>query len=61
MVRSLRSTMSAFNISINAVAPAATITNLLPMNFADPLMAAGLPIGSAEFVRLAVIYSTVAQ
>ncbi|KAH7113717.1 hypothetical protein B0J11DRAFT_553783 [Dendryphion nanum] len=61
LVRSLRSTLPRFDISINAVAPAATITKLLPMNLAGPLMAAGLPVSSAHMVGLAVVYSAVAR
>lgn len=49
------------DISINAVAPAATITKLLPQNLATPLMAAGLPVSSAHFVGLAVVFSAVAS
>nr|A0A023I4C8.1 RecName: Full=Short-chain dehydrogenase/reductase prx4; AltName: Full=PR-toxin biosynthesis cluster protein 4 [Penicillium roqueforti]AGS83385.1 hypothetical protein [Penicillium roqueforti] len=61
LVRSLRSTLPRFDISINAVAPAATITKLLPMDIAGPLMAAGLPVSSAHMVGLAVVYSAVAR
>lgn len=61
LVRSLRSTLSRFDISINAVAPAATITKLLPMNIAGPLMDAGLPVSSAHMVGLAVAFSAVAR
>ncbi|KAI1267666.1 hypothetical protein F5Y18DRAFT_443422 [Xylariaceae sp. FL1019] len=61
LVRSLRSTLPRFDISINAVAPAATITKLLPMDLAGPLMAAGLPVSSAHMVGLAVVYSAVAR
>ena len=61
LVRSLRSTLPLSNISINAVAPAATMTKLLPANLAAPLMAAGLPVSTAHFVGLAVVYSAVAS
>lgn len=60
-VRALRSTLPHDNISINAVAPAATITKLLPPNLAAPLMAAGLPVSSAQFVAKAVVYSATAK
>jgi hypothetical protein len=50
-----------YGISINAVAPAATITKLLPQNLATPLMAAGLPVSSASMVGLAVVYSATAR
>jgi hypothetical protein len=41
------------------VAPAATITKLLPQNLAVPLMAAGLPVSEAHFVAMAIVYSAV--
>lgn len=49
------------NVTINCVAPAATITRLLPQNLATPLLAAGLPVSSAYFVGLAVVFSAVAK
>ena len=49
------------NITINAVAPAATVTKLLPQDLATPLIAAGLPVSSARFVGMAVVYSAVAN
>ncbi|KAL9628322.1 MAG: hypothetical protein Q9164_007319, partial [Protoblastenia rupestris] len=61
LVRALRSTLPCHDISINAVAPAATITKLLPQHLAKPLMAAGLPISTAHIVGLAVVYSAVAK
>lgn len=61
LIRSLRSTLPLEDITINGVAPAATITKLLPQNLATPLMAAGLPVSTAHFVGLAVVYSAVAQ
>ncbi|KAI9739469.1 MAG: Short-chain dehydrogenase/reductase prx4 [Claussenomyces sp. TS43310] len=61
LIRSLRSSLPSDNISINGVAPAATITKLLPQNLATPLMAAGLPVSNAHFVGLAVVYSAVAH
>lgn len=59
LVRSLRSTITQDNITINGVAPAATITKLLPGNLAAPIMAAGLPVSSAHFVALALVWSAV--
>lgn len=59
LVRSLRSVLPREDISINSVAPAATITKLLPENLAAPLMAAGLPVSEANFVGLAIVYSAV--
>ncbi|PLN86872.1 short chain dehydrogenase reductase [Aspergillus taichungensis] len=61
LVRALRSTIRTEDITINSVAPAATITALLPGNLAAPIIAAGLPVSSAEFVGLAVVYSAVAR
>ncbi|KAM7212309.1 hypothetical protein V8F06_012308 [Rhypophila decipiens] len=61
LVRGLRSTLITQDITINAVAPAATITKLLPQNLATPLMAAGLPVSSAEFVGRALVFSSTAQ
>ena len=57
----MRSLIRDTNITINAVVPAATITKLLPMDLARPILAAGLPVSTAEFVALAVAYSAVAQ
>ena len=57
LVRSLRSTLPLSNNSINAVAPASTKTGHLPAT----LMAAGLPVSTADFVGLAVVYSAVAS
>lgn len=61
LMRSLRASLHLQNISINCVAPAATITKLLPRELATPLMAAGLPVSSADFVGLAVVYSATAK
>ena len=60
-MRAMRSLIRDSNITINAVVPAATITKLLPMDLAGPILAAGLPVSTAEFVALAVAYSAVAQ
>ena len=48
------------NVSINAVAPAATITSLLPQDLAEPIIAAGLPVSSSHFVALALVFSATA-
>ena len=58
-MRALRSTLPASGITINAVAPSATVTNLLPQNLAAPLMAAGLPVSSPDMVARAVVFSAV--
>ncbi|KAL9578499.1 MAG: hypothetical protein Q9203_007075 [Teloschistes exilis] len=60
LVRALRPVFIQDNITINSVAPAATITKLLPKNLAAPIMAAGLPVSTSEHVGLAVAYSAVA-
>ncbi|KAK1542485.1 hypothetical protein CPAR01_05872 [Colletotrichum paranaense] len=60
-LRAMRSNLRDTGITINAVAPAATITGLLPAKLAAPIMAAGLPVSSAHFVGLAVVYSAVAM
>lgn len=60
-VRALRSTLPRDKISIAAVAPAATITKLLPLHLAQPLMAAGAPVSSAHFVGMALVYSATAS
>ncbi|KAL1853554.1 hypothetical protein Daus18300_011758 [Diaporthe australafricana] len=60
-MRAIRSALRGSDITINAVAPAATITGLLPADLAAPIMAAGLPVSTAHFVGLAVAYSAVAS
>ena len=61
MIRALRSVIIKDNITLNGVAPAATITNLLPQHLAAPIIAQGLPVSSAHFVGLALVYSATAQ
>jgi NAD(P)-dependent dehydrogenase (short-subunit alcohol dehydrogenase family) len=61
LVRALRSTMIQDHITINAVAPAATITKLLPADLAAPIVAAGLPVSSAHFVGVALVHSATAM
>ncbi len=61
LVRALRSVTLQDDITINTVAPAATITPLLPPNLAAPIIAAGLPVSSADFVALAIVYSAVGK
>lgn len=48
------------NITINAVAPAATITPLLSQEFIAPIVKAGLPISTADFVARALVFSATA-
>jgi hypothetical protein len=59
-MRAMRSTLCNTGITINCVAPAATITNLLPEDLASPIIANNLPVSSAYFVAVAVVYSAVA-
>ncbi|KAI3337965.1 short chain dehydrogenase reductase [Ustulina deusta] len=61
LMRGLRSQLVTDDITINCVAPAATITKLLPANLAGPMAAAGLPVSSAEFVGRALVYSATAR
>jgi hypothetical protein len=57
LVRALRSVSILDKVTINAVAPAATITNQLPQDLATPIIEAGLPVSSAEHVALAILHS----
>ncbi|KAL4978761.1 short chain dehydrogenase reductase [Aspergillus desertorum] len=61
LIRTLRSVTVQDNITINGVAPAATITSLLPAHLAAPIIAQGLPVSSAHFVGLALVYSATAS
>jgi hypothetical protein len=60
LIRALRSTAIRDNITVNGVAPAATITKLIPPELVGPIMKAGLPISDAHFVGLALVYSATA-
>ncbi|KAF1993249.1 NAD(P)-binding protein [Amniculicola lignicola CBS 123094] len=60
LIRALRSITPLDNITINGVAPAATVTRLLPSHLAAPIIAQGLPVSSSEFVGLALVYSATA-
>ena len=59
LVRALRPVAILDGVTINAVAPAATITNQLPKDLAAPIIAAGLPVSSAEHVAQAILHSVV--
>ena len=61
MVRSLRSLLIRDQITINAVAPSATITKFLPAHLAEPIKAMGAPVSSAHTVALALVYSATAK
>ena len=43
------------------MAPGATNTPLIPQQLLDPIIAASLPVSTAEFVGLALVYSATAQ
>ncbi|KAL8824954.1 MAG: hypothetical protein Q9191_004702 [Dirinaria sp. TL-2023a] len=60
LVRSLRSSLMRNNVTINAVAPAATITSLLSPEFLKPILQAGLPTSTAAFVARAMVFSATA-
>ncbi|KAL4916485.1 short chain dehydrogenase reductase [Aspergillus aurantiobrunneus] len=60
LIRALRSVIIQDGITINGVAPAATITSLLPAHLAAPILAQGLPVSSAHFVGLALVHSATA-
>ncbi|KAI0113599.1 short chain dehydrogenase reductase [Nemania sp. FL0031] len=61
IIRALRSVVIKDGITINGVAPAATQTKLLPEHLAAPIIAMGLPVSTASFVGLALVYSATAQ
>ncbi|OTB04032.1 hypothetical protein M426DRAFT_165928 [Hypoxylon sp. CI-4A] len=61
LIRALRSVIIRDGITINGVAPAATITSLLPADLAAPILAQGLPVSNAHFVGLALVYSAIAS
>ncbi|KAI0543350.1 short chain dehydrogenase reductase [Xylaria curta] len=61
LIRALRSVITKDGITINGVAPAATRTKLLPEHLAAPIVAMGLPVSTAEFVGLALVYSATAR
>ncbi|KFA81546.1 hypothetical protein S40288_09060 [Stachybotrys chartarum IBT 40288] len=60
LIRALRSAMAGDGIIINGIAPAATLTGLLPPHLAAPIRAQGLPISSPHFVGLALVYAATA-
>ncbi|CAG8952970.1 hypothetical protein HYFRA_00003160 [Hymenoscyphus fraxineus] len=61
LIRGLRPMADIYGATINGVAPAATISKLLPANLAAPIQAAGAPISSAFHAGLAIVYSATAQ
>ncbi|KAF2677432.1 short chain dehydrogenase reductase [Lentithecium fluviatile CBS 122367] len=62
LVRALRSTIPhSHGATINAVAPAATVSRLLPKDLAKPIMEAGAPVSTAHHAGLAIAYSATAK
>ncbi|KAI1325884.1 short chain dehydrogenase reductase [Xylariaceae sp. FL0255] len=61
LVRALRSVIISDGITINAVAPAATMTGLLPPHLAAPIIAQGLPVSTSHFVGLALMHAATAS
>ncbi|KAI1282766.1 short chain dehydrogenase reductase [Xylaria sp. FL0933] len=61
MIRALRSVIVKDGITINGVAPAATLTKLLPEHLAAPIKAMGLPVSTSDFVGLALVHSATAN
>ncbi|KAK2017790.1 short chain dehydrogenase reductase [Colletotrichum eremochloae] len=61
LIRSLRPSIKKYGAVINGVAPAATISKLLPGNLAAPIIQAGAPVSSAFHVGLAVVFSATAM
>ncbi|KAI0532403.1 NAD(P)-binding protein [Xylaria digitata] len=61
LIRTLRSVVPEDNITINGVAPTATITRLLPAHLAAPIMAMGLPVSTSEHVGRALVYAATAR
>ncbi|KAF2706166.1 hypothetical protein K504DRAFT_385771, partial [Pleomassaria siparia CBS 279.74] len=47
--------------TVNGVAPAVTITRLLPTNLATPVISTGASVSLAHYIRLAVVYLAVAK
>ncbi|KAH7028654.1 putative short chain dehydrogenase/ reductase [Macrophomina phaseolina] len=62
LVRALRPSIQQLcGATINSVAPAATVSKLLPPELAGPIVAAGGPVSTAHHVGLAVAYSATAR
>ncbi|KUI68343.1 Oxidoreductase UcpA [Cytospora mali] len=61
IIRSLRNVLPEDNITINAVAAGATISKMLPYEFAVPLIKGGFGINTAESTALALVFSAVAS
>jgi len=61
MVRSLRSLLICDNITINAIAPGATVTKFLPAHLLEAVKAIGAPISSAHSAARALVYSATAM
>lgn len=60
LIRALRPSIQRYGATINGVAPAATVSKLLPANLAGPIVQAGAPVSSAYHVGLALVHSATA-
>ena len=61
LVRGLRCTIPhTHGATVNTVAPAATITRLLPPNLAAPIVKAGFPVANADHVARAIAFAATA-
>lgn len=61
LVRSLRNNLTRDKITINAVAPGAVVTGMLPWAYAIPMLKAGVMVSDAGDVAKALLYSATAQ
>ncbi|KAK7730364.1 hypothetical protein SLS53_009064 [Cytospora paraplurivora] len=57
----IRGVFNTNNITINGVAAGATVSKMLPYEFAVPLIKGGIGINTAESTGLALVYSAVAS
>ena len=61
LVRGWRHSLIKDNITVNAVAPACTVTGLIPPEVGSRLAKSGLQVSSAWHVGLALVYSATAK
>lgn len=61
LVRALRPVLPADHISINSIAPAATVTGQIPSHLLAPIKQLDLPLSTAEHVGWAVYYAATAS
>lgn len=60
LIRAMSSVIISDSTTINDVAPAATLTGLLPRHLAAPIRKQGLPMSTSHFVGLALVYTATA-